>query len=392
MNICLLTSTFLPGVGGLEIVVHNLATALADLGHNIYLVTPFKKEFRDARYDYNYQVIKFGFRGHSRLKLTPLCALKKLKQVVRKYHIDVINAHNVFSAGTWAYRFQKYNKNVAIIGTPHGDDIQITPEINDGRRLNPMFDQLIRRNLAAFDIITSISPSIRDDLDDLVEDKSKIVDIPNGIWMDQFKRDEGWDRNIQREKYGIPKDSIVLISIGRNHPRKGFQYGLKAVAKLKREGYNVAYLLVGRDMDPIIKKGHSMGLSSCLITPGQVATEKIADLLKLSDIYLSPSIVESFGVATLEAMGAGLPCVVTDIAGSRDLVKASYGKIVTSKDSEAMSVAIKYLIDNPDIRKKMSYKAKIEADEYDWPQIANLYISAYHAALNCIRSNTNCSN
>ena len=43
MNICLLTSTFLPLVGGLEIVVHNLATALTDLGHHVYLVTPTER-------------------------------------------------------------------------------------------------------------------------------------------------------------------------------------------------------------------------------------------------------------------------------------------------------------------------------------------------------------
>ncbi len=70
MNICLLTSTYLPLVGGLEIVVHNLASALSDLGHHVYVVTPrpYNRKFVD---NYGYKIVRFGFKGYGRLKLPP---------------------------------------------------------------------------------------------------------------------------------------------------------------------------------------------------------------------------------------------------------------------------------------------------------------------------------
>lgn len=378
MNICLLTSTFLPEVGGLEIVVHNLASALSELGHNVYIVTPFRKRFRNIIDIDVYKVIRFGFRGSRRLKLSSAIAMLTLSSVVKRYNIDVINAHNVYSAGSWSYLFSRLNKRIPIVGTPHGDDIQITPEIHDGRRLNPKYDRIVRRNLAAFNCITAISPSIRQDLYEIVDNRDNIFDVPNGVWVEQIQKDV--DSTAIREKFNIPQDSIAIISIGRNHPRKGFEYGLNAIAKLKKEGYPVSYILVGRGMDAIIDKSRALSVADCLITPGQVESEMVSALLHASDIYFSPSIVESFGVATLEAMSVGLPCVVTDIAGSRDLVSSDYGMLVKSKDSDKMSEALKYLIDHSSVRREMGIQSKIEANQYDWPNVAKKYINVYREA------------
>lgn len=378
LNICLLTSTFLPLVGGLEIVINNLATALTNMGHNVYLVTPYPKK-RKVVDDYSYKVVRFGFKGYGRLKLVSTTVVLTLAYVANRYKIDIINAHNVFTPGSWSNLFHRFNRTIPIVGTPHGDDIQITPEINDGARLDPKIDKIVRRNLAGFSCITAISPSIREDLENLVKNKDKIFDVPNGVWVENFQKNI--DTALVRQKFGISVDSTVIISIGRNHPRKGFEHGLEAIAKLRKSGYNIYYLLVGRSMDPIIERAKALSVSDCIITPGQVNCDTIAELLQSSDIYLSPSIVESFGVATLEAMSAGLPCVVTDIAGSRDLVSSEFGFIVKPKDPENICNKLKYLIKNTYIRKEMGKKACIEATKYDWSNVAKKYLSVYRGAI-----------
>lgn len=378
MNICLLPSTFLPLVGGLELVVSNLATALKNLGHNVYVVTAYPK-FRKIVESYSYNMVRFGFRGCGRLKLTTATAALTLLYITKRYKIDVVNVHNVTRSGSWAYYFSRLNRSIPIIGTPHGSDIQITPEIQDGQRLNPKIDEIVRRNLSSFTCITAISPSIREDLYDLVENKQKILDVPNGVWVKRFQKNI--DVALVRKKFGIPLDSVTIISIGRNHPRKGFEYGLDAIAKLRHSGFKITYLLVGRSMDPIIEKAKDLSISDCLITPGQVDVDTVIELFKLSDIYLSPSIVESFGIATLEAMSAGLPCVVTDIAGSRDLISSEYGFLVKPKDTENISKALRYLIENMSVRKEMGQMAMTEAAKYDWPNVAKRYLTVYHAAL-----------
>jgi glycosyltransferase involved in cell wall biosynthesis len=381
MNICFLSSTFLPLVGGLEIVIRNLATALTNKGHNVYLVTPYPRNRKKRKVvdDYSFKVIRFGFRGYVRLNLVSATVVLTLAYVVKRYKIDVLNVHNVFLPGTWSNTFRRFNKDLPIIGTPHGDDIQITPEIGDGARLDPEVDQQVRKNLAGFSCITAISPSIREDLHNLVEDGAKIYNVPNGVWVENYQKKI--ETSLVRKKFGIPLDTVVIISIGRNHPRKGFEYGLDAVARLWKSGQKISYLIVGRSMGPIIEKAKDLSISDCLITPGQVDGNEIVELLQASDIYLSPSIVESFGVATLEAMSSGLPCVVTDIAGSRDLVSSQYGFLVKPKDPENISMALTKLIENSSVRKQMGANATIEAAKYDWSNVANQYLEVYRQAI-----------
>jgi glycosyltransferase involved in cell wall biosynthesis len=381
MNICLLTSTSLPLVGGLEIVVDNLATSLTNLGHKVYLVTPYPKFKKIAdNCVYNYNVVRFGFRGCGRLGLTTATAVLTLSMVVKKYKIDVINVHNVFTPGTWSYFFSRINPSIPIIGTPHGDDIQITTDIQDGVRLDPQSDQIVRRNLNNFKCITAISASMHEDILSLVEKNKKIFFVPNGVWVKRFQ--SSVNQPSVRKKFNIPLDSIAIISIGRNHPRKGFVYGLEAIARLRSAGFNISYIIVGRYMEPLIEKAKALSISDVLITPGQVDAKSISELLQCSDIYLSPSIVESFGMATLEAMSAGLPSVVTDIAGSRDIVSADFGLLVKPKDPDRLSTALKYLIQNSSIRREMGRKAQKAADNYNWPNIAIKYLNVYSEAIN----------
>jgi glycosyltransferase involved in cell wall biosynthesis len=277
-------------------------------------------------------------------------------------------------------------KKTPVVGTPHGDDIQITPEIQDGVRLDPKFDKIVRRNLEDFTRITSISPSIRLDLQELVADYRKIVDVPNGVWVKKFQTKI--DKNEMKKKFNIPLNSTVIISIGRNNPRKGFEFGLDAMARLRHEGATFIYILVGRNMTPIIERARLYGIADCLITPGEVNTEKVSEFLQISDIYVSPSLVESFGLTTLEAMSAGLPCVVTNVAGSRDLVSPEYGLIVEPANPVELSYAIKFLIENPAVRKRMGLKSRIEAQKYDWPKVAKMYVEVYREAID---SKKNCS-
>jgi glycosyltransferase involved in cell wall biosynthesis len=368
-------------VGGLEIVVHNLALTLANLGHKVYVITPYNRHSTlDA--NFNYRVIRFGFRGYGRLKLGFLLAILTLAYVVLRYKIDVINVHNVSTPASWAYYFRFFSKRQPIIGTPHGDDIQITPEIQDGIRLNSKWDKIVRRNLSICTRITAISPSVHKDLNEMVIDPRKIVDVPNGVWVSHFRSEI--DKADARKKLGIPLNSIALISIGRNHPRKGFKDGLDAVAKLRNTGNNISYILVGRNMSPIIERARSLGILDCLIAPGEVNAETISLFLQASDIYVSPSIVESFGLTTLEAMSAGLPCVVTDVAGSKDLVTTEYGLLVEPANSDELAAAIQYLIDNPILRHDMGAQAHIEAEKYDWPNVARMYVEVYKEALTAL--------
>ena len=378
MNICLFTSSFLPVVGGREMVVHNLATALSEMGHRVVVLVPFSK-IRGKKNNYNYRIVQFGFRGYGTFKLINLSMIVTIIYIVWKYKIDIINVHGVFKAGTWAYLFSKICRKIPIIGTPHGDDIQVFPELNYGVRIDPKNDVIVRRNVKSFHSLTAISKSIRRNLEEIVSDDKCIVNIPNGIWT--LKSKSNFKRYETKKKFAIPNKSTLLISIGRNHPIKGFGIGVEALARLTDKHYDISYLIIGRNMDSIRELAKSLGVGERLFTPGQLEVKAVAELLRASDIYISPSLIESFGLTTIEAMSAGLPCVVTDIEGSRDIVSSEFGIITRPGDGKKLAEAIQYLIENKAVMKKMGQLAHHESLKYDWLKIAKDYENVYRETI-----------
>ena len=362
-------------------VVHNLATALTQLGHNVVVVAPGSRGDKTDM-SYKYVVFKFGFRGSTRLRLTSLLAVFTLLYVVKKFAIDVIHAHDVYAPGQWVHIFQRFQNNIPVIGTPHGDDIQKFPSLKYGRRLDPEIDKVIRRNVKNFTLLTAISRSIHSELTEILGRDAGVKNIPNGIWTSYFQKKV--DRVKIREKYRIPIDSIALISVGRNVSIKGFEFGLRAIVRIVNAGYKIAYILVGRDMSSVADKAREYGISDFVFIPGQLPPDQVFDLYQASDIYINTSLMESFGITTLEAMCAGLPCVVTDVPGNRDIVSTEYGLIVPHTSEDALINAIRLLLDNPTYRSILGNKAHLAALNYDWLNIASRYVDAYEEAIGTI--------
>ena len=358
--------------------MHNLAKALTKLGHNVVVVTPgSSKDKTDI--PKNYFVYKFGFRGSTRLRLTSVLAVLTLLYVVKKFAIDVIHVHDVYAPGIWVRKFKRIQNKIPVIATPHGDDIQKFPSMSYGRRLEPKTDKVIRCNIRSFTRLTAISQSVCNELKEILGRDTIVRNIPNGIWTSDFEKKI--NKAEIRKKYKIPVDSTTLISVGRNVPIKGFEFALRAVSKIANAGYKIAYILVGRNMSSIVNKAREYGISDFVFTPGQLPADKVSDLYLASDIYINTSLMESFGITTLEAMCAGLPCVVTDVPGNKDIVSTEYGLLVPLSSKDAFINAICLLLDNPAYRRSLGNKAHVASLNYDWLKIAGSYVDAYEEAI-----------
>ena len=92
----------------------------------------------------------------------------------------------------------------------------------------------------------------------------------------------------------------------------------------------------------------------------------VFDYLKSSDIFCFPSTREGLPVSLMEAMGAGLPAVVSDVRGNRDLIIPEKGGFLYDPDSSsAFADGIKKIIDNPDLRKSMGEFNKERIQDFD---------------------------
>jgi glycosyltransferase involved in cell wall biosynthesis len=383
MNICLFSFSFLPRIGGMEWVVHDLANALSILGHNVVVLTKKIKE-KDLEIKKFYKLEKFGFtfKGATKLGFDFISFLFSIHRIIKKYNIEVINFHSAAYSGTFVVKYKEiFNKSIPIVATLHGADIQVLPEVSYGYCLDKNWRKKIKNVLDKSDAIISISESVKEDIKKTApEVENKIYDIPNGIWLDVFL-----NHKIKidiRKRFNLPNNSIVIISVGRNHIKKGFEYGIKAMKIITQKFNNVYYVIIGRETEKLFPLVKDLGLEDKVILASEIRNKnELIDCYKTTDIYLSPSLIEGFSLTNLEAMASGLACVVTDVPGNRDVIKNNCGILVQPYSEQAIAEKIEQLILSPSLMSELRQRALEEIKNYDWIAIANKYVKVYIKAV-----------
>jgi glycosyltransferase involved in cell wall biosynthesis len=255
------------------------------------------------------------------------------------------------------------------------------PEVSYGYCLDKNWRKKIKNVLDKSDAIISISESVKEDIKKTApEVENKIYDIPNGIWLDVFL-----NHKIKidiRKRFNLPNNSIVIISVGRNHIKKGFEYGIKAMKIITQKFNNVYYVIIGRETEKLFPLVKDLGLKDKVILASEIRNkDELIDCYKTTDIYLSPSLIEGFSLTNLEAMASGLACVVTDVPGNRDVIKNNCGILVQPYSEQAIAEKIEQLILSPSLMSELRQRALEEIKNYDWIAIANKYVKVYIKAV-----------
>lgn len=361
----------------MEFVVHDLANALQGLGHEVTVFAPVRRDDREEE-PHDYELSRFGwkFRGAYRLGLNRWPLRRSFSRSHARRPFDAINSHSAYLATTYALglgdRF-----GLPVIATCHGSDIQQDPAIGYGVRLDPKSDRLVRSNLDRVSAAVSISSSMHVDLAELVPEE-KIVSIANGIWLPESSPAiTPW----LRTNVGARQDEMIIISVGRNVPKKSFEIGLRAFAEALRTTPNLRYVHIGRDGEPLQRLACELGVSDRYHALGERPRNDVIVAYQESDIFFSPAAVESFGIVTFEAMAAGLPSVVSDGPGNRDAITdGRTGLVVPVGDSGAMARALIDLAQDSPRRISYGQEAKLAVTDFSWDNIAAEYVEAFSSA------------
>lgn len=176
----------------------------------------------------------------------------------------------------------------------------------------------------------------------------------------------GVDTNKFKQIVDIEKENMVL-SVGAFHPRKGFRFLIRAISKIDKairpklviigdkQYYNeekVLYDLAiefGVELEMFYKKSE----------------EELLNYYNKAKVFVYAPHLEPFGLVVLEAMACGLPVVAVCEGGVREVVKDGYCGILTQRDEDEFSEAVKYLLSNTQRNKEFGIKAR-ECVENNW--------------------------
>lgn len=264
-----------------------------------------------------------------------LSTIKTTREIQKKFNFDLIDAHFAYPCGFAAVLLGKHFKKPVTI-TLRGT---INRLINlRGRR------HAIRFALNNADRIFSVSLYLAKLAQTLGISKDKFTIIPNGVDLRKFRFLEKFEC---RERFNIPRNSKVIISVGGLVERKGHHRVLEILPELTKKFPDLLYIIVGGrtvegDMTHQLKNQvESLGLKSNVMFTGEIPHYQVNQLLSAADIFVLATRYEGWANVFCEAMACGLPVVTTRVCGNPEIIDdGETGILVPFGDTEALRTSI----------------------------------------------------
>lgn len=336
-------------MGGGERHLADLANALAGRGHEVYAALYMRSPLHEKLAALPSQNI-FTLRLRNALDVSSALELKRL---VREHQIEIVHAHLARDYPLAALA-TKRNRHSKLIITRHV--------------LFPL-NKLHAVTLSHIARVIAVSHAVEHALlAQKIFPAHKISVIPNGI---DFRRLDASLQNCSREdlrrRLKIAPESLLVGTIGELKPQKGHADFLRAAAIIARERRDAHFIIAGAD--PTRTGEHRASLER-LVNKLQLNNrvhltgwlDDVAPMLAALDVYVSASHTESFGLAIVEAMAAGLPVVATATEGAREIIdREDACALVAVGDFQALAAATLRLLENPTDRTRIGKLAQESA-------------------------------
>ena len=217
-----------------------------------------------------------------------------------------------------------------------------------------------KKNLKAVKKVISPSLSSKNDICHYFDYPSKNISVIwNGINLDDCKFH-------QRESFNANFVTIISADV----PMKNLKTVLKALYLLKQEGINAKLTIVGDLREDNNKLIDRLGLTKEITYKSKLPRKQLIQSLNNADIGIAPSKYEGFGFPLVEMIATGLPVIVSDKASLPELA-GNAGLIFNSSDSNDLKEKMKELIENAELRNKVTENSKLRRDDFfGWDEYA----------------------
>lgn len=187
----------------------------------------------------------------------------------------------------------------------------------------------------------------------------RLVVVQNGVDLSRFAALPA--RAAARADLGLPPEGLVVLALGRLDQQKGLDVLLEAFARVRAPA-TLALAGAGPEEGALRAQVARLGLAARVVLLGHRAD--VPRVLAAADVFCMPSRWEGFGLALVEAMAAGRPCVVSDV-DSLPGVLGGAGLLVPPEDVAALTAALDGLLAEPARRAALGRRARARAAAFD---------------------------
>lgn len=288
--------------------------------------------------------------------------------IAQDSEFDVIHAHDwlTYPAGIAAKKAS---------GKPLVIHVHATDFDRSGGTVNPNVYAIEKQGMDAADKIITVSNLTRN----IVIEKyginpEKVMTVYNAVEPYQYEDTTPFIKRF---------DEKIVTFLGRITMQKGPEYFVEAASQVLHKMDNVRFVMAGSGdmMNRMIRRAAKLKITDKFHFTGFLKGDDVFKMLRMSNVYIMPSVSEPFGISPLEAMQAGVPVIISHQSGVAEILSNAIK--INYWDVEAMAEAIHGILKYPAMSKmlsrygrKESYNLKWKDSAYKVKQIYKLAISA----------------
>jgi N-acetyl-alpha-D-glucosaminyl L-malate synthase BshA len=364
-----------PTFGGSGVVATELGLELSKRGHEVHFITysqPVRLELLSNKVHYHEVNVPeyplFHYQPYE------LALSSKLVDMVKLHGIELLHVHYAIPHAYAAYMARKMLLEdgiyIPFVTTLHGTDITLVGS-------HPFYKPAVTFSINKSDAVTSVSQSLKDDTIRLFDVKNDIDVIPNFIDLDKYKNDF---TDCQRDMMAT-KDEMIITHISNFRPVKRIDDVINVFYNLQKE-IPAKLMMVGDgpEKEPAEHLCERLGIEDKVIFFGK--SHEIDKILCFSDLFLLPSLTESFGLAALEAMACSVPVISSNTGGLREVnIHGESGMLSNPADIDDMTRNALHILGNKEVLTKFKTRALTQALNYDIHKIVPQYEAIYEQTL-----------
>jgi N-acetyl-alpha-D-glucosaminyl L-malate synthase BshA len=364
-----------PTFGGSGVLATELGKALAQKGHQVHFITyqqPVRLNgFIPNIFYHEVQVPTYPLFDYPPYE-TALAST--MVDVIKNNHLDLLHVHYAIPHASAAYMakriLEKEGKNIPVITTLHGTDITLVGK-------DKTYAPVVAFSINQSDAITAVSQNLRDETYRTFKIEKDIEVIYNFVDVARFSR-----KPIDAfRKVIAPNGERILLHASNFRKIKRVQDVVKIFYEVgKAIPSKLLFVGDGPERSTAEDLARELGVFDEIRFVGK--QEQMEDILAIADLFLLTSEYESFGLAALEAMAAGVPVVSTNAGGLGEInIPGETGYMANVGDVETMTQqALSILKDNKTLQ-QFKERAAAHAKNFDIHTIIPIYEKLYERFL-----------
>lgn len=393
MDIIQVTHMFLDG-GGREEHVFEISKYLSQLGHRVTIVTSDYTptgEYNLKRKADKVPGIKVVTLKGFTTKIPPgRIQIPDLVDFLLDYKADVIHAHGMGEQPPEDAFYAAKIKKIPYVFTLHFAPYTVYKKLNADHVWSVIQKYQVYNILRGTDKIVAVSPDEQKDIVKYTEYEGNNFEmIPNGFDVPEEKITPATIRETFK-KFAIPEGRRYVVFMGAlTNPRKGAFEAIQAFRSALLKHPDLHLILMGTWDTRLSQLGkpnltirvlEKLAKAKHVTVTGWVSSQDKFNLLQGSNVFISPTSYEAFGIALAEALYSKIPVVTTDIGGCRYVVRNGIDGILvkSSDDIEGFAKALNKILGNPALAKKMGEEGhKRVSRMFSWKKTAQMLEKTY---------------